>query len=154
MPGKPGVHKEKEILEVHIDKGMQDGHKIPFRGMADEEPGVEAGDIIMILRTADHDVFDRKGNDLTMKMKITLSEALTGFTRKVKTLDNRDIAITSIPGDFVVHEGIKVAQGEGMPIHRNPFEKGNLIIKFSVEYPSKDWFTDNECSNVKQLASS
>jgi len=40
-----------------------------------------------------------------MKMKINLSEALTGFTRKVKTLDNREIAITSIPGDFVVHEG-------------------------------------------------
>lgn len=52
---------EKEILEVHIDKGMQDGHKIPFRGMADEEPGTEAGDIIMILRTSDHEVFERKG---------------------------------------------------------------------------------------------
>lgn len=147
------VHKEKEILEVHIDKGMTDGHKIPFRGMADEEPGVEAGDIIMILRTQDHEVFERKGNDLVMKMKITLSEALTGFTRKVKTLDNRDVAITSIPGDFVIHEGIKVAQGEGMPIYRNPFEKGNLIIKFSVEYPSKDWFTDNQCANVTKLAS-
>jgi len=40
-----------------------------------------------------------------------------------------------------------------MPIHRNPFEKGNLIIKFSVEYPSKDWFTENECENVKKLSS-
>lgn len=144
--------KEKKILEVHIDKGMPDGHRIPFRGMADEEPGVETGDIIMVLRTADHDVFERKGNDLVMKMKISLSEALTGFTRKVTTLDNREIALTSLPGEFVQHEGIKVAQGEGMPIHKNPFEKGNLIIQFSVEYPSKDWFTENSCANVAKMA--
>lgn len=146
------VHKEKQILEVHIDKGMTDGHRIPFRGMADEEPGVETGDIIMVLRTADHEIFERKGNDLVMKMKISLSEALTGFTRKIKTLDNREIALTSLPGEFVQHEGIKVAQGEGMPIHRNPFEKGNLIIQFSVEYPSKEWFTENECENVTKMA--
>ena len=28
--------------------------------MADEEPGVETGDIVMILRTADHETFERK----------------------------------------------------------------------------------------------
>ena len=61
--GKPILSNilEKEILEVHIDKGMQNGQKIPFRGMADEEPGIEAGDVIIILREAEHDVFQRKG---------------------------------------------------------------------------------------------
>ena len=62
--GKPMLSNvsEKEILEVHIDKGMQNGQKIPFRGMADEEPGIEAGDVIIILREAEHDVFQRKGS--------------------------------------------------------------------------------------------
>ena len=41
---------------------MNDGEKIRFRGKADEEPGVEAGDIVIILRVADHDVFQRKGS--------------------------------------------------------------------------------------------
>ena len=40
-----------------------------------------------------------------MKMKISLSESLTGFSRSVKTLDGRDIAITAVPGEFVQHEG-------------------------------------------------
>ena len=44
-----------------------------------------------------------------MKMKISLNEALTGFSRTVKTLDGRDIAVTSIAGDFVKHEGWKSA---------------------------------------------
>ena len=62
--GKPILSNilEKEILEVHIDKGMQNGQKIPFRGMADEEPGIEAGDVIITLKEAEHDVFQRKGS--------------------------------------------------------------------------------------------
>jgi len=138
------VSREKEVLEVHIDKGMTNGHKIPFRGYADEEPGIEPGDVVFVLREAEHDVFTRKGNELLMKMKISLSEALTGFSRKVKTLDNREIAITMTPGGFVQHEGVKVAMGEGMPIYRNPFEKGNLIVQFEVEYPSPEWFSIQE----------
>ena len=51
--GKPILSNilENEILEVHIDKGMQN-----------EEPGIEAGDVIIILREAEHDVFQRKGS--------------------------------------------------------------------------------------------
>jgi len=40
-----------------------------------------------------------------MKMKIGLNEALTGFTRSITTLDKREIAITSLPGEYVQHEG-------------------------------------------------
>jgi len=138
------VSREKEVLEVHIDKGMTNGHKIPFRGYADEEPGIEPGDVIFILREAEHDVFTRKGNELLITMKIGLNEALTGFSRKVKTLDNREIAITLTPGGFVKHQGVKVAAGEGMPIYRNPFEKGNLIVQFEVEYPKPEWFSVQE----------
>ena len=29
--------KEKKQFEVHIDKGMQDGQKIPFRGESNQE---------------------------------------------------------------------------------------------------------------------
>ena len=99
-----------------------------------------------------------------MKMKIGLNEALTGFTREVTTLDNRKICITQLPGEFVQHEGIpkppknfvqpvlglKVADGEGMPVHRDPFQKGALVIQFEVEYPSKEWFSNPE--NVGALS--
>ena len=100
-----------------------------------------------------------------MKMKIGLNEALTGFTREVTTLDNRKICITQLPGEFVQHEGnrkstkirpnepvlgLKVADGEGMPVHRDPFQKGALVIQFEVEYPSKEWFTNPE--NVGALS--
>ena len=28
-----------------------------------------------------------------------------------------------------------------MPTYRNPFEKGNLVITFEVEYPTAEWFS-------------
>lgn len=30
----------------------------------------------------------------------------------------------------------QVIQNEGMPHYRQPFEKGHLVIKFTVEFPS------------------
>ena len=44
----------------------------------------------------------------------------------------------------MVKKGVKVAAGEGMPIYRNPFEKGNLIVQFEVEYPAPEWFSLQE----------
>jgi len=30
------ITQEKKVLEVHVEKGMQQGHKIVFEGQADE----------------------------------------------------------------------------------------------------------------------
>ena len=39
-------------------------------------------------------------------------------------------------GEVVQHNQLKSVMGEGMPQYRNPFEKGQLIIKFSVKFPT------------------
>jgi DnaJ family protein A protein 2 len=36
---------------------------------------------------------------------------------------------------FIVSGEFKGIEGEGMPHYRNPFEKGNLYIKFDVTFP-------------------
>lgn len=48
--------KEVKILEVHVDKGMKHGQKITFGGEADQAPGVEPGDIVLVLQEKDHEV--------------------------------------------------------------------------------------------------
>ncbi|KAF3819731.1 hypothetical protein GH733_015240 [Mirounga leonina] len=53
------IVREKKILEVHIDKGMKDGQKITFHGEGDQEPGLEPGDIIIVLDQKDPTVFTR-----------------------------------------------------------------------------------------------
>ncbi|CAD7672769.1 unnamed protein product [Nyctereutes procyonoides] len=82
------VVREKKILEVHIDKGMKDGQKITFHGEGDQEPGLEPGDIIIVLDQKDHAVFTRRGEDLFMCMDIQLVEALCGFQKPVNFPEN------------------------------------------------------------------
>ena len=59
--------KEREMLEVPIQKGSPDGHKIPFRGMADEHPTADIGEAIFIVKLKEHAVFKRNGADLFLE---------------------------------------------------------------------------------------
>jgi len=131
------VSKDKKILEVHIDKGMEDGQRITFSGEGDMEPGLEqAGDIIVVLDEKEHEAYKRvRTDDLLLTMDLTLTEALCGFQRGIKTLDNRTLVITSLPGEVMKHASVKCILGEGMPRYRNPFEKGKLIVQFLVKFP-------------------
>ncbi|KAJ8357907.1 hypothetical protein AAFF_G00056460, partial [Aldrovandia affinis] len=85
---------------------MKDGQKIVFHGEGDQEPGLEPGDIIIVLDQKVHPVYTstdvqpqggRQGEDLVMSVELQLVEALCGFHRPVQTLDNRTLLITSHP---------------------------------------------------------
>jgi len=132
------VVKDRKILEVHVDKGMEDGQKVVFSGEGDQEPGLEPGDIIIVLDEKEHDVFRRVGNDLTMQMHISLVEAICGFQKPIKTLEEgRSIVITTIPGEVIKNAEVKCVLSEGMPQYKNPFEKGRLLVQFIVDFPDK-----------------
>ncbi|XP_032610498.1 dnaJ homolog subfamily A member 1-like [Hylobates moloch] len=142
---------QEKILEVHIDKGMKDGQKITFHGEGDQEPGLEPGDIIIVLDQKDHAVFTRRGEDLFMCMDIQLVEALCGFQKTVSTLDIQAIVITSHPGRIVKHGDIKCVLNEGMPIYCRPYEKGRLIIEFKVNFPENAFLSPDKLSLLEKL---
>ena len=77
---------------------MADGQKITFTSEGDQEPGLEPGDIIIVLDEKAHDTFKRSGQDLIMKMDITLTEALTGMKKTIKSLDERTLVIQTVRG--------------------------------------------------------
>jgi len=92
---------EREILEVHIQKGSPDNHKQVFREKADEHPDADTGDTVFVLKEQEHKEFKRKGADLFIARKISLIEALCGFEIEVTHLDGRKLLIRSEPGDVV-----------------------------------------------------
>lgn len=93
--------QEREVLEVHIQKGSPDGHKVVFREMADEHPDADAGDVVFVLKQQEHADFKRKGADLFIERKISLVEALCGFTMELTHLDGRKLQIKTSPGEIV-----------------------------------------------------
>mmetsp|Transcript_1805 Transcript_1805/g.6393 ORF Transcript_1805/g.6393 Transcript_1805/m.6393 type:complete len:405 (-) Transcript_1805:297-1511(-) len=131
------VVSEKKTLEIHIDKGMGEGQKIVFEGEADERPGIQAGDIVFYLTQAHHDLFTRDESHLKIKKNISLAAALTGAEFTINHLDGRVLHVKSKKGEVIRPGQVKMIQGEGMPTYKNPFEKGNLFIEFTVDFPKK-----------------
>lgn len=145
------VVNETKILDVHIDKGMREGQKIYFRGEGDQQPEVEPGDVIIVLHQKHHDKFQRSGDDLVMTHTITLTEALCGFCMGLKHLDARDLVIKHPFGQVVKPGDIKGIEGEGMPHYRNPFERGNLYIKFDVTFPENHFTNEIKLKELELL---
>jgi len=143
------VNKERKILEVNVDKGMTDGHKITFRGESDQAPDMEPGDIIFVLREKEHAIFKRKGIDLYVDKEIPLIEALTGSAFSITHLDDRVLHVSSEDGDVIKPGDVRMIGSEGMPTYRRPFDKGNLFINFNIKFPDVGF----SAANIKKLES-
>jgi DnaJ family protein A protein 2 len=97
-----GVVKAMRKLEVHVDKGMQEGQRIVLAGQASQHPGIPAGDVIFILEQKSHDRMERRGRNLWTEVTVTLTEALCGFSKVLLVhLDGRGIAVTQSPGQVI-----------------------------------------------------
>jgi len=147
--GKRTVQEQKTI-EVVITPGMRDGQKIVFHAEGDQEPGIEAGDVILVVKAKPHDLFTRKGDDLIMKQKVTLNEALCGFSNTFEHLDGRTIVVKMPPNKVIKPESIYQVVGEGMPI-KGSMERGKLYIVFEVVFPENHFLTEDGFKQLEAL---
>jgi len=145
------VCNSTKILEVHVDKGMMDNQKLIFRGEGDQQPNIEPGDVIIVLQQKPHEKFVRNGEDLYMKHTITLVEALCGFSLIIKHLDGRDLLIKHPAGTVIKPGDMKTVQGEGMPIYKNPFEKGSLYITFDIAFPPNHFVPEDKLKMLESV---
>jgi len=107
-----------------------------FHGEADEFPGMEPGDVVIIVQEQPHQTFKRKGADLLLEKEITLAEALTGVDFVLTHLDGKKIRIKNKPGEVIKPDDIKTVENHGMPYHKQPYKFGNLFIVFKVKFPT------------------
>eukprot|EP00992_Anisonema_acinus_P001847 TRINITY_DN10553_c0_g1_i3.p1 TRINITY_DN10553_c0_g1~~TRINITY_DN10553_c0_g1_i3.p1 ORF type:complete len:359 (+),score=96.37 TRINITY_DN10553_c0_g1_i3:65-1141(+) len=129
------VTRGSTTLEFDIERGTPEGHELRFEMEADESPDVLPGDVIFKVQSKPHSFFSRRGDDLEMTMTITLLQALVGFTRQIRHMDDH---VVEVKRDKVTPFGTQmVIRGEGMPRHNVPSEKGDLKITFHVNFPKK-----------------
>lgn len=145
------VSQERKVLEVHVDKGMQQGQKIVFEGQADEAPDTITGDIVFVLQVKDHPKFRREHDDLFIDHTLNLTEALCGFQFAVTHLDGRQLLIKSNPGEVIKPGQYKAINDEGMPQHNRPFMKGRLYIQFNVDFPDSGSLSPEQCQLLEKV---
>tara|TARA_Y100001970_G_scaffold186363_1_gene226679 strand:+ start:18130 stop:19305 length:1176 start_codon:yes stop_codon:yes gene_type:complete len=129
--------KKLETIKKNIDislLGVSDGDKIVIHGEANEDISCEeTGDLILVIVEKKNEKFRREGNDLYIKQKILLSEALCGVKFIIEHMDERKIYVEH--NDIITPGMKKMIVNEGM-VDKNGFS-GNLVIEFDIVFPKK-----------------
>jgi DnaJ homolog subfamily A member 2 len=117
----------KRKINIKLDHSNENGDKLVIPGEAHENIDSDGcGDLLLQLNVKSHPVFTRKGNNLYMTKKISLSDALCGCDIEITHLDNRKILVKT--GDVINPKSKKRIRGEGL-------NNGDLIIEFDISFP-------------------
>ena len=128
-----GTVSRAEPLEVRIKPGTRDGQRIriPGKGNAGEHGG-PAGDLYAIIRTGDHPIFRREGDDIYLSVPVSVTEAALGAKIEVPTIDGK--ALLKIPPGTPSGQKLRLRE-KGVPSATKDGVRGDEIVEISVTVP-------------------
>lgn len=144
--GAGRVEREKSI-EVKIPAGVETGSRL--RLQAEGESGMLSGppgDLYVVIHVAEHEQFERQGNNLYASIPITFAQAALGADVNVNTL-NGDQSL-KVPAGTQTGTVFRV-RGQGMPVLGGR-GKGDLFVSVSVITPRS--LTREQRKLLEQLA--
>ncbi|MBW3015481.1 molecular chaperone DnaJ [Candidatus Woesearchaeota archaeon] len=131
--GAGRVRKNKKI-EVTIPPGVDTGSKLRIPGEGESgEKGGPSGDLYIVLHQLEHNIFDRDGDDIYVKVPITFTQAVLGDEIEVPTLDGK--AKLKIPAGTQSATLFRM-KNKGLPNLRG-YGTGSEYVKVFVEVPKK-----------------
>jgi len=117
-----------------VKPGWRKGTKITFEGVGDEKPGYLPADIVFLIDEKKHPLFRREGIDLEIGVEIPLVDALTGCFISIPLLGGENMGL-SFENDVIYPGYEKVIKGQGMPDPKNNGIRGDLLVRFLIEFP-------------------
>jgi molecular chaperone DnaJ len=129
-----GTATTERTLRVRVPAGVADGQRIRLKGKG--EPGIRggpAGDLSLLVHVGTHQLFGRKGDNLTLRLPVTFPEAALGTTVKVPTLDGPTVNV-KIPAGTSNGRTLRV---KGRGVRRKDGTRGDLLVTVDVAVPSK-----------------
>jgi molecular chaperone DnaJ len=128
-----GTVTHTEPLEVRIKPGTRDGQRIrvPGKGNAGAHGGAP-GDLYAIIRTGDHPVFHRDGDDISLTVPVSATEAALGAKIEVPTIDGR--ALLKIPPGTQSGQKLRLRE-KGVPSATREGARGDEIVEITVHVP-------------------
>lgn len=121
---------EVRTVEVRIPAGIDEGQKIRLRNQAvDDSGGVE--DLVVLVHVEPHRWFSRKGKDLSVKVPVTLVEALEGC--KIEIPAPRGAVMLSIPPGTSSGTKLRI-RGQGIAASGDDGD-GDLLAEIAIKIP-------------------
>ena len=123
---------EQEMVYISVPQGIDDGEIIVLRDKGNIINDNQKGDVKVFIKVSNDTNFKRSGLDLILEKKITLKEALCGFSFEIKYLNGKSYTLNNNKGNIIPPEYKKMYPGMGLTRENH---KGNMVIHFHVEFP-------------------
>ncbi len=128
-----GVVARTEPLEVRIKAGTRDGQRIRLAGKGNAgQHGGAAGDLYVIIRAEEHAVFHRDGDDISVVVPVTATEAALGAKIEVPTIDGR--ALLKVPPGTQSGQKLRLRE-KGVPSATKEGARGDEIVEVKITVP-------------------
>ncbi len=119
-------------VSARIPAGVKDGQRIRLKGKgATGENGGSNGDLLVSVHVRPHQLFGRKGDNLTLEVPVTFDEAALGAEVKVPTMGGPPVTLRIPPG--TPNGRVLRVRGRGVP--RKDGNRGDLLVTVDVQVP-------------------
>ena len=145
--GGSGVEHRNRSVKVRLPAGVEDGQRIRVKGRgAAGKGGGPSGDLYVIVRVGRHNLFGRKGRNLTLSVPVSFTEATLGTTLTVPTLD--EPVTLRVPAGTPSGRTFRV-KGRGVTGGKKS-ATGDLLVSVEVAVPAE--LSDEQRAAVEELA--
>jgi molecular chaperone DnaJ len=128
-----GSVRRTRTFQVKVPAGVKDGARIKLAGRGEPGPaGGKPGDLFVRVNVGPHDVFGRKGDNLTLTLPVSFPEAALGANVQVPTL-NGPVTL-KVPAGTPSGKTFRI-KGKGAP--RPKGGNGDLLVTTKVDVPGK-----------------
>lgn len=142
---------ENEVIYIDIPEGIDDGEIITIREKGNIYDTIQ-GDIKFGVKIINNTIWKRTGLDLILEKKLSLKEALCGFSMEIQHINGQTMTLqNNKQGKInIVYPGCKkIYPGLGMKRNVNKENIGNMIVIFHIEFPSN--LTNEQIEQIKQI---
>jgi molecular chaperone DnaJ len=129
-----GYHRIEKKLKVNIPAGVDNGTRLRLAGEGNPGPaGSQPGDLYVVIKVAEHPVFERRDSELHCTLPINVAQAVLGAEIEIETFDG--------PQTIKIPEGTQPGaqfrlRNLGVP-QLNSRSRGDLFIHLDVQIPKK-----------------
>ncbi len=127
---------QTRTIDVRIPAGVNDGARVRATGEGEPAPaGGTAGDLFLGVRILPNSRFERRGQDLHMRIQVPVTTAVLGGEVPVETLGGSTLRLR-VP-ELTRSGRVFRLRGHGMPRVGKPEERGDLFATVDIAVPTE-----------------
>ena len=140
------LSKGNRSIDVKIPPGAKTGTRVRISGQGPHRQDGYKGDLYLRVRVRPDKRFERKNDDLYLRLPVDLFVAVMGGEVVVPTLEGK--LSLSVPAGSQGGQTIPL-KGKGMPNLKNPRKFGDLYVRLQLQIPTQ--LSDKERSLWEEL---